>query len=251
MLNNQNRLGLACLVSSLAALASPALAQFTGVFPSTGEIRVQSEPVIENTAFIDLWGTPGAPYVAQPGRPSPRVVVRAPMPSLALPANLGTMRTEVRYKGNATSVLSGTVNCRRFILQTNHVLQIQGDVVIYAADSFTVENHSRIELLDGASLTVYFAKVCALQNNTDINMNTWDPKRVTFVNLGTGELSVRNSVRLCASIACSRGSMNIQNNSDVFGWYVGKDLSLSNSGALHVPGTARKIKFASGSSMAD
>ena len=251
MIIPKSRLSVACLVSSIAAFASPAMAQLSGVFPTAAEVRTVNRPVIENTAFIDCWSTPGSAYVAIPGRPSPAMVHGSAMPVLAAPINLGTAVASVTRQGNTPSTLSGTVNCQNFSVRGGHTLRIQGDVIIHATQSFKIENRSRIELLDGATLTVYTRGSASIENNVDVNMNTWDPKRVTFVHLGTGDFTILNSVRVCASFAAPSGGLLIRNNSDIFGHYVGRSLSMRNSAALHVPGEARRVKFASGSSVAD
>ena len=103
-------------------------------------------------------------------------------------------------------MLSQSWHCKTFEVKANRVLAIVGDVTLLVDELLMIQNFAEIELTPGATLAVYVRKDCYIQENTDVNINTADPSRVTITGgyvpsgingggvLNTGDLELNDVV---------------------------------------------------------
>lgn len=215
-------------VSASGAVAS--------IIPTTADVIMNGELSLENHPVLDTWDMSEGAYNPDTAGPAPNVIMGSSIGALTAPAMSGSIQEKVMFGGHGTTVLDTDVYCEEFFLNTHRVLRISGDVTIYATKVFKIENHGHIELDEGARLTVYIGMDAHIQDQSHVNMNTWDPRRVTFVNLGSKKFFVQNQVQVCASFVSPGGGGAISDGSDVYGWYVGSDLQIKNQSGLHVPG---------------
>ena len=229
------------MTAAVFAVAGTASAtDLQSMLPTRAEVWVTDAPVFENNPTFDTWDSSAGAYSAETAGPAPAVVTayEAAMPTV--PAGLGGKVGKVSYKGNGLTVISTNIHCDEFIIENHRSLYIQGAVTIYAEDVFKLENNTRIDLADGASLTVYIGGVGKIQNHSYVNTTGWDPTRVTFVNLSGTGFEVSNNVQVCASIISPGAPVMLANNADVYGWFTGAGMFLPNHCGYHVPGDAPK-----------
>ncbi len=219
-------------LSARMGFASDSLAS---MIPQTAEVPMNGSLSLDDRPTLDTWTIGPGGYDPATAGPAPEIVSGAAIEMPGLPAIGGRMRGEVLYDGAGTTVFDESVRCEKFLVRSYRVLRVSGDVVVYASEEFKIENHASVVLDDGATLTVYIGKDATVQDEAEVNMESWDPRRVTFVNLGDKEFNIQNNSQVCASLISPDGGGMIQNGSDMYGWYVGSDLLIKNGGGLHVP----------------
>ncbi len=212
---------------------SSAMIEETVLVEPTG-VRTVSPPTSTNSPLVDSWNPVLGAYGPLNVDPPPPYQTGQPMPVVTVPT-LGPYMAEYIRDGNATSTLSSSFRCSKFIVSNFHKLQVQGSVVIVVDELFKVENFAQIELLPGATFTIYARKDAVIQDNCNVNMNTWDPTRLTFYKLGTIDLYLQNSSSLCGQIIAPDGRVHIANNASAYASIVSKDLHMQNAGNLHIP----------------
>lgn len=217
----------------------------------SGEVNLEvvESPEITDNPTVDTWDSEAGPYGDDNVGPSPSWTTGGTMPTVSAPSPLPAKINKKEYKNLGTSTLSSNVYCKDFVLQNNHTLRISGNIWIYATDSFTIENYTALELLDGASLTIYIGKDAKVQNNTEVNMSTWDPSRLTFINLGTTTMVLENSGEVCATIISPNAELHLKNSHQFYGRFTGKGVILNNTAGFHVEGGSSTSVC--GSSLAD
>ncbi len=202
---------------------------------NAGQLPVKDAPTLEDNPTFDTWNIADGQYGGDNIGPAPEVIEDAEPEMPEEPEGLPDAGDVVIYDGNSTTVISSSFRCEYLTVQNDHTLQISGDVVIFAEEQLMIKNYVNIELLEGASLLIYCGRDATIDNNVDINMDSWDPNRVMFVNLSCKDFRIQNNAQVCASVVSSNGLMIIENNADLYGWYGGNTLLLKNQAGLHIP----------------
>ena len=198
-----------------------------------GVVAVVNMPTITGNPTIDSFNPDNGPYGGSNVGPPPQFVPGSPMPSVSEPTGLPALVPKVEYSGNGTSTLNADLHCSHFILRNNRTLNISGDRTILVEDSLSMENYTKIKLLNNASLKIYFKNTCFIDNHVDLNVNTADPSRLTIINLGSTAWSLGNYVNVYAEIISPNAALTIQNNADLMGTFTGLTLNVANSGGFH------------------
>lgn len=117
-------------------------------------------------------------------------------------------------------------------LNGNTTLNIQGNVIIHATEKFDAGNGSTVNLLPGATLTIYVDKDFYLHNAAKINVNTGDPSRVLLVNLGSSPVVMDNAGELVGRILSPMGEVRLGNDITVTGAILARSAELFNNGKI-------------------
>ena len=214
-----------------AATAAPTI--------EAGKVYLDTAPILDNGYTLDTWDPELGPYTGS--GPAAEVELNAAPAARATPSNLPDAGDKVEYDGGKRTI-SSSFECRKFNADNGCTLLIDGDVVIYATEEFIIQNDARVRLMDGATLTIFVSKNATIDNGAVLNMDTWDPSRVTFVNTGSRPFRIENDAQVCAVVESPSGGLIIENNADLYGSYGGASLRLENDGGLHVmPGAARIV----------
>jgi fibro-slime domain-containing protein len=205
---------------------------------ATGEVDIEvvSSPDLTDEPTVDTWDSDAGPYGGDNVGPQPEWETGGTMPTVSAPSPLPAKVNKKEYKNLGDSTLSSNVYCKDFVLQNNHTLNINGNIWIYATDSFTIENNTALVIPDGSSLTIYIGKDAKIQNNTEVNMGSWDPERLTIINLGSNNIMLENSGEVCATIISPYAKVHVKNSHQFYGRFVGQGVILNNQAGFHVEG---------------
>lgn len=201
-----------------------------------GTVNVVNLPNVNNNPTIDSFNSSAGPYNESTAGPAPNWVQTSAMPSVAPPSPLPAMITDINYSGNSTSTLSTNRYCKTFTLQNNHTLQISGNIFIYCTETFKIENHAKLRIMPNSSLVIYIGKDCTIQNNVEVNVNTWTPSKLQIINLGNKTMTLENHAEVYAQIISPNATLHIKNNCDFCGNFTGHSVMIENSGGFHHDG---------------
>jgi fibro-slime domain-containing protein len=199
--------------------------------PTDSQVEVVSGPTIIDSGSVDTYDSGLGPYGGGNVGPAPTFVPGSPMPPVSPPTGMPPRVDSILYDGG-THTLAADRYCKDFVMQNGALLRISGDVRILADEKFIVQNGASIELLAGATLTLWVRKVCTFQD--DCNANTADPSRFTIYNLGTDPVIVQNAAQLYATVISPGAPLHIQDDGDFYGSFTGLSVHIQNSGALHI-----------------
>jgi fibro-slime domain-containing protein len=204
-------------------------------FKGTVAVAVVSEPILENPSYVDAFDYSSGAYTpSRAGEAS--FMAGSPMPQIDEPALEAPHQPSFIRDKNESSVLSGDVHTDVFRLYNQHRLWIEGDVTVIVEQRFEMNNLARIELADGATLRLYLKGESRIQQQTAINGNTRDPRRVEIYNLGSSPVTLENYTDVYASLVSPYAPLTLNNNTDFFGPVIAQSVHLRNSSALHVDG---------------
>ena len=198
-----------------------------------GVVELVEAPQIYDNPTIDTYDS-SLPYGGDNVGPPVSFVTGADMPVVDEPTGLPTWVEEWKVSGNGTTLLDYDIHCDKFEISNYHKVWVSGNVTILAEELFKVQNHTKLELLPGATLEIYVKKDAEIENNVDVNVYTTDPSRMLIYNLGVEEFILKNYVDVYARVIAPDGGLLIENNGDLFGSYTGKTFHIKNSGGFHV-----------------
>jgi fibro-slime domain-containing protein len=202
--------------------------------PATNIISAVNAPTINNNPIVDTWNSNFGAYGGGNVGGKPVWKTGSTMPAVSAPSPLPAYTDKVEYSaGNGISTISTNIYCKTFTISNQHTVQISGTIFIYCTDTFKIENVSHLKVLPGSSLVVYFAKNCTIQNDCTVNINSWTPGQLTFVNLGTTTMVMENGSKLCGKIISPNATLHVKNGNQFYGNFVGKNVILDNEAGFH------------------
>ncbi len=197
------------------------------------DVLLVNAPTYSNNPKVDTYNPNLGPYGGSNIGPAPEIGTSQPMPVVTVPS-ISPYVVEYLRDGNASSTLSSSFRCSKFLVRNYHVLTIQGDVTIVVDDEMVVENFAKIVLAPGARFTVYALKDCKFQNFAEVNYNTWDHTAFTLYKMGTLDVYFQDNVKVCGTVICPDGRVFMHNQADLYGLVTAESLHMQNSAKLHV-----------------
>jgi len=241
-------------ISLLAAAAAFSTASFataddgsqhdamSALLPTGAEIYLSHGMEMEDSPTLDTWDPSEGPYDPATAGDPPAQVSVPPMSGILAPALGVGYNFNVTFEEDESHTLSNDIDCSNFKVGENATVTISGDVVINASNTFKIEESGQVELEPDATLTVFVGSRFWIENDGVLNQNTWDPSRVIIVMRSSSPIFVaENDTHLIGSVISPLGTVKIENNAQIYGWYAGSELKMENSSQLHVPGAPARM----------
>ncbi len=201
-----------------------------------GVVLVESAPIFLNKAYADTYDSAAGPYDPETAGPAPAFVTGSTMPELTEPSLSVPWTPSYILTKKQVTTLGHDIHTDEFRLRNGHTLQIDGDVTILVEKAFELNNSSKLELMPGATLKLYFKGSASVEQASGLNQASQDPSRVQIFNLGSDPFVVRNHNMVFASLVSPDAPLVIENNTDFFGSVVAQSVHMRNSSGLHIDG---------------
>ncbi|MCH7792813.1 MAG: fibro-slime domain-containing protein [Planctomycetes bacterium] len=200
-------------------------------------VNVVSAPTFDNKSFADTYDPTVGAYGGGNVGSAPAFPTGSLMPTINAPT-LGVpfVNSYKRVANRQTTILSTDVFCKDFLVANGHVLYIDGNVTAHVTESFKIQNQARLELLPGATFTLYINKVCTFQDHAFANMNTADYTLFRIFNLGTEPVLIQNQSEIYAHVISPDGLLYVQDGGDFYGAATAQSVFLQNQAGLHIAG---------------
>jgi fibro-slime domain-containing protein len=137
---------------------------------------------------------------------------------------------------NTTITISAYTRFKRLKLDNKAIINVSGNVIIRCDDQMEMDHESEIRLNAGASLTLYVAKNLVMKNDSKINANTGDPKRV-MIRRAHGKKSkvdMQSGSKLYAWIQGAKTELKLNDQCEFFGSFCGDKVTAVKSSKIHV-----------------
>lgn len=211
----------------------------TNAYDKSDQVKVKNDSTINGTVLIgpngdidkvvdvdgDSTVTGGVGML-----PAPRSVPVVTPPSLG--ASVGD-----REYVSGIHFLSSDLRCKKLKLDSGAILKIIGERRVRVDDKVEMKDGSKIELEPGATLELYVKKDMKLEKNCEVNMNTGDPRRVSIrrISLGKkGKVELKDGSRMCAWIQGAKTELKLDDESELFGTFIGRKASVKKKSKFHV-----------------
>jgi hypothetical protein len=206
---------------------------------AAGAITVLNSVSIDADVLVGPGANLATSIVAAPGAivgNKSNLLQSVTMPVISAPAGMPASVGDKDYK-STTATISANTHFNNLTIELNSTISISGNVVILCDANFALQNKSKIVLLAGATLEVYFKGTFFAGQTSEINVTTADPTKVTFYNLGTSTISLDNTATVYANFASPNAAMTVGQSVHVYGNFIGQSIDISNSGEFTIVGT--------------
>lgn len=143
-------------------------------------------------------------------------------------------------KFKAYSYSSGTVDWNKS-LRTKSVtvggsttLRITDHIVVLAEGQFTVSGGARVEVMEGASLTIYAKAGFRVIEGGMVNVNTGDPALCSVYGVGAQQMEISGGTRCVARVRGHLIDLRIVGSGRLTGSYMGRSLYMEGGGVLSI-----------------
>jgi len=199
-------------------------------------IQLGSAPLAQDGTVIDSWDPEAGDYGVDGNvGPAPDILVGVPMPTITPPEDLGPSVGNVTYNPGVVTI-DQSFRCNSFTIKQDSVVRISGDVIVRIDGSFSMQQISRLELLDGATLRLYVGGAVQTGQTAMININTLDPSRMFIYMYGTSSINISQYSQVCATIVAPRCNMELGQDVQFFGTFYGAVLDMRQGSQFHSPG---------------
>jgi hypothetical protein len=138
------------------------------------------------------------------------------------------------YQGSDPLVISGNLHVNNLTIMSTNRVQISGNVIILAEGNVDIRNNSGIEVLPGASLTLYFRGTLRIRDRASNVVGGSDLSRLKLINLGTRAVQLSGSTTSTQGVIISPGAnVQITTGFQLYGVVVARNISLSGGAAVH------------------
>lgn len=201
-------------------------------------VTVVNSPTLSNSPVIDTFYSNEGPYAVGNTGPAPQWVTGSPMPTVSAPTGMPAVVNEFkRDTAGTTTINAGKYNYNKFDISNGHVIRINGAVTLHVNELFKLNNvNTRIELLTGATLDLYYKKDATVQDRARLHIDTSTPHRVKIYNIGSPALPfiVQNQAHVSAHMVSPNSYMLLQDQAHFYGRFTGKEVHMQNNSGLHI-----------------
>ena len=152
----------------------------------------------------------------------------------AAPTGMGPSIGDRSYQGAQPFVISGDLHVDNLTIKSGSRVQISGNVTLLAEGTVDIWNNSGIEVLPGASLTLYCKGNLRIRDGATNVVRGPDLSRLKFINLGTSPVQLSDSTTSTEGVILSPGAdVQITSGFQLYGAVVGNNVSLTGGAAVH------------------
>jgi choice-of-anchor A domain-containing protein len=162
------------------------------------------------------------------------------MPSVTVPEVLETSPSLGTIKLSTTISSSGKYD--NINLQGGKTVMIEGDVTLYIIGDISLGNSAELQIVEGASLTLYLGGDFEGKNSSCVNNLTQDPQQLIIYGLDSCESMVfKNGSDFYGSIYAPNAEVVMHNSSDVYGAVTAESFEQKNSATFYYDASLRDV----------
>jgi hypothetical protein len=161
-----------------------------------------------------------------------KLSLNAPALTPQAPQNMGGSIGDRTYS-LGTYIASGDIHFGKLTICGFTTIRVSGATRIYCDRGLTISQGGSLTLATDASLMLYTAGDVTIKDAGTLNMAFGCPAMVQWY-IMKGKVQLQGSAQACAQIQTYDGVMEVHDLSSFFGTFIGKSLTVSNSGAFHV-----------------
>ncbi|MCI0365682.1 MAG: fibro-slime domain-containing protein [Phycisphaerales bacterium] len=201
---------------------------------SKPDVLQVTNPVVRDPLMtvFDSWNSNTGPYGPLNMGPAPIVQVGAPMPTISAPTDMPASVGDKAFAG--TNNLSGNLHYGSFTTGKDTIINITANSTILCEGNFNLGQNTRVNTLNGATLRLYVQGQIAVNQGSQINMNTYIPSRCLIFNLGIMQIEINQFSAVCAKIVSPNATMHLAQNDHFYGTFIGKGLKMDQTTGFHL-----------------
>ena len=155
------------------------------------------------------------------------------LPTITAPTNLGASTGDLSIGGMTVTTITGTRHVNNLSVTNSGRLKISGSVTILAENNFSLDGSGVLELLPGATLTMYVKGNMAVGGSGNTVLNGQNISGMKFLVLGASVAISGSGNVVQSTIIAPNANVQISGSGSIGGLIVAQRLSLSGSATFH------------------
>ena len=138
------------------------------------------------------------------------------------------------YKSSGTTYITGSGEYSSFILNSNAIVRISANVIIYVTGQFSTVSNAQLQIEEGGSLALYVDGLFSLSSNCRINTELQDATKCLIYGTDnlTGGVSLSSNTAMYVGFYMPQADLNLSSNTGLTGAIYGKTVQLNSN--VHV-----------------
>ncbi|GAH43936.1 unnamed protein product [marine sediment metagenome] len=162
------------------------------------------------------------------------------LPSVTVPESLESLPSLGTINENTT--INTSARYSSIDLGNSETVIISGDVTLYIIGDIALGNSAELQIVEGASLTLYLGGDFEGKNSSCVNNLTQDPQQLIIYGLDSCESMVfKNGSDFYGSIYAPNAEVVMQNSSDVYGAVTAESFEQKNSSTFYYDASLRDV----------
>jgi len=156
------------------------------------------------------------------------------MPSVPLPEGLPYMG-DYFLGGSDTDTISLSGEYSSFRLDSNAMVTITADVILYITGEFSMLSNTELEIDPGIRVTIYLGGSFVQGSNTQFNNLSEDPTNLLIMGTDSfnGEMNWNSNSELWGAVYVPRADISFNSNADFYGSISGKSFECDSNSGIH------------------
>lgn len=142
--------------------------------------------------------------------------------------DFATFAGDVTYGGDERVVISSDLYADELTIEDSAVLVISGDVTMVVDDDFVMDDDARIELEDGATLTLHVRQKVELFGEAELNADADRPESVEINSVGN-QVNLGDDARLSAIVNGPIARLSLKDDAHASGAFVVDEVRMTDS----------------------
>jgi len=212
-----------------------------------GKVSLKNSSKIKGDCFVGVGGNPddiielknSAEITGNTGA----LTQENTLASVTVPSSLTSLPSGGTISIN-TTLPAGSYKYTEVDLGNSKTLTINGDVVLYVTDDFTLGNSSAVNINADSSLTVYIEGDFEAKNSSSLNNTTQIPSNLLMYYLDScTSVDFKNSSNFYGVIYAPNADVVFHNSVDIYGALASKTVDIKNSAKVHYDANLRDTQL--------
>jgi len=212
-----------------------------------GKVSLKNSSKIKGDCFVGVGGNPddiielknSAEITGNTGA----LTQENTLASVTVPSSLTSLPSGGTISIN-TTLPAGSYKYTEVDLGNSKTLTINGDVVLYVTDDFTLGNSSAVNINADSSLTVYIEGDFEAKNSSSLNNTTQIPSNLLMYYLDScTSVDFKNSSNFYGVIYAPNADVVFHNSVDIYGALASKTVDIKNSARIHYDANLRDTEL--------
>ncbi len=212
-----------------------------------GKVSLKNSATINGDCFVGVGGNPddiielknSAEITGNTGA----LTQENTLASVTVPSSLTSLPSGGTISIN-TTLPAGSYKYTEVDLGNSKTLTINGDVVLYVTDDFTLGNSSAVNINADSSLTVYIEGDFEAKNSSSLNNTTQIPSNLLMYYLDScTSVDFKNSSNFYGVIYAPNADVVFHNSVDIYGALASKTVDIKNSARIHYDANLRDTEL--------
>jgi len=172
------------------------------------------------------------------------------IPSVTVPSISNYQGNYFRDDGEVVNVINTDTHFTNFVLTSDAIVTIDGDVNIYIEGNFALDSDTQFIISNDSSARIYVDGTIKANSNSVINNYTQDPTKLNFIGTdamvdagGEPGIFFGSNAQFYGTVKTKNASVFIDSNTQIFGAVMADKILMNSDACIHYDVALKNVSF--------